>query len=217
MTHKKAIAVNAVAFLFTKHFLFFAFNMKNLIGFLLLSSLIFTGCKREYAFVQPAKVDVFEQKQRVKIVNPAVAQKSFSVENEDEISHESIRQEAKLDLPISILKTEPTQEKKPLIGGGKKKKKQVQSRQSPTFLERLFPNQQLKKTQKEPTKKKKKKPFRRYGTMIPTGFVFLGIAVLLSLININGLALLFGVAAIFFLYLGIRKLLRKKRRREIFR
>jgi Flp pilus assembly protein TadB len=84
-------------------------------------------------------------------------------------------------------------------------------------MEKLFPNQQVKETQKRPVKKKKKKSFKRWGTMIPSGFVFLGIAILLSLININGLALLFGVAAILFLFLGFRKLLRRKRRRDIFR
>ncbi len=190
--------------------------MKKLFGFLLLSSLAFTGCKRENVLVQPAKIEVFERTKREKTLDQAVGQNTSLAEIEDETSPVSVNQVAKLDLPLSTLTAKPPQEKKPLLGGGKKKrKKQVQSRQNSTFLERLFPNKQLKQTQKEPTKKKK--PLKRWGTMIPTGVVFLGIAILLSLININGLALLFGVAAIFFLYLGIRKLLRKRRRREIFR
>ncbi|MDP5140942.1 MAG: hypothetical protein NWP83_10805 [Spirosomaceae bacterium] len=191
--------------------------MKKILGFLLLSSLLFTSCKREYALVQPAKVDVFEQKQRIRPVNIQSTPKILeSVINEVKFAALPIEETTQTTVEATVT-NQPTQEKKPLIGGGKKKKKQVKRGQNGTFLEKIFQNQQFKKTQKEPVKKKKKKPFRRYGTMIPTGFLFLGIAILLSLIPLNGLALLFGMASILFLYLGFRKLLRKKRRRELFR
>lgn len=210
--------MNAVAFLLLNLSKNFAdFYMKKLLGFLLLSSLIFFGCKREYAFVQPAQADIFVQKQRVRTPNQDANPKLTVLETKEVTSGEIVKDEIFPDALPVMIENYPAQNQKPLFGGGKKKRKQVQNRQGGTFMEKLFPNQQVKETQKRPVKKKKKKSFKRWGTMIPSGFVFLGIAILLSLININGLALLFGVAAILFLFLGFRKLLRRKRRRDIFR
>jgi hypothetical protein len=214
---EEAIAVNAVAFLLanlprnSRRF-----YMKKLLSFLFLSSLIFTGCKREYAFVQPAKVDDFVQGQRVRIPNQGASLKLTSLEIKDVPLGRIVTDEVILEASLAAIENHLTQNQKPLFDGGKKKKSQVQSRQGGTFMEKLFPNQRVKETQKRPVKKKKKS-FKRWGTMIPTGLAFLGIAILLSLISINGLALLFGVAAILFLFLGFRKLLRRNRRRDIFR
>ncbi|MFT6206084.1 MAG: hypothetical protein ACJA1O_003711 [Spirosomataceae bacterium] len=180
--------------------------MKKLLGFLLLSSFIFTSCKREYAFVQPAQVDIFVQKQRVRTPNQDANPILTLLETKEVTPAEIVMDEIIPEASLLVIENYLPQNQK-----------QVQRRQGGTFMEKLFPNQQVKETQKRPVKNKKKKPFKRWGTMIPSGFIFLGIAILLSLININGLALLFGVAAILFLFLGFKKLLRRKRRRDIFR
>lgn len=188
--------------------------MKKLFGFILLSSTLLTGCKREYAFVQPAQVDVFVQKQRVRSLPQSTNTELILPETKGVKSIETDADEITLDAVTLVLENQSAPIQKPVLKGGKKNVKQVQNR---TLAEKYFLNQQVKEIQKREVKKKKKKPIKRWGTMIPTGFIFLGIAILLSIINLNGLALLFGVAAILFLFLGFRKLFRKKRRREIFR
>jgi hypothetical protein len=190
--------------------------MKKILGFLFLSSFTFTSCKHEYAFIQPAQADDFVQRQRVRIPNQGANFKSTLLEIKEVPVGGIATDEVIPEALLGTIENHPTQNQKPSFGGGKKKKSQVQSRQGGTLMEKLFPNQQVKEKQKRPIKKKKKS-FKRWGTTIPTGLAFLGIAILLSLISINGLALLFGVAAILFLFLGFRKLLRRKRRRDIFR
>lgn len=188
--------------------------MTKHLSILIVCSLFFASCKREYAFVQPAKVDVFAQKQRIRVTQQEEVSKLTLSENKKNTSAEIAMIEVVSEVLPYAVEPELAQQQKPIFRG---KKKQVQNNSEATFLRKIFPNKELKQTQKKPVKKKKKKTFKRLGTMIPTGFVFLGIAILLSLININGLALLFGVAAILFLFLGFKKLLRKKRRRDIFR
>lgn len=183
---------------------------------LLLALPFFTACKREYALVQPAKPDFFVQKQRAKANKEAFL--ASPIENKKEVINEIFKVEALPDNYAVLENEEMTQlaSQKPIIGGGKKKRQQVQRRSAATFLKQVFPNQQLKETPKKHVKKKKKKRVR-WNSMIPAGFIFLGIAILLAFINLNGLALLFGVASILFLFLGFKKLFRKKRRRSIFK
>jgi hypothetical protein len=52
---------------------------------------------------------------------------------------------------------------------------------------------------------------------IYTGLIIFGIAILLALVSLNSLSLLFGLAAILFLYLGFKSYFRKQRRRDFFR
>ena len=68
-----------------------------------------------------------------------------------------------------------------------------------------------------------KKLFKRNPKEVPlnstiyTGLIIFGIAILLALVSLNSLSLLFGLAAILFLYLGFKKYFRKQRRRDFFR
>lgn len=73
------------------------------------------------------------------------------------------------------------------------------------------------KTKAKPKKKplKKNKNWRKMGSNLVIGFVFLGIAVGLSLLHLGALAILFGLASIIFLILGIKKAFRLKRKRII--
>lgn len=182
---------------------------------LLLTLPFFTACKREYARVQPAKPDFFVQKQRTAVkkeIAPIAVDEPKIIESEtpgviEALPTKSVNVETD-DFPDLVAQ-------KPLFGGGKKKH-QIEKRGVANFLEKVFPNQQLKETPKKQVKKKKKRR-TRWNPMIPAGFIFLGIAILLALINLNGLALLFGVASILFLFFGFKKLFRKKRRRSIFK
>lgn len=61
----------------------------------------------------------------------------------------------------------------------------------------------------------KRKPVPLNST-IYTGFIILGIAILLALFSLSSLSLLFGVASIIFLYLGFKKYFRRKKWRDIF-
>jgi len=68
-----------------------------------------------------------------------------------------------------------------------------------------------------------KKFFKRNPKEVPlnstiyTGLIIFGIAILLALVSLNSLSLLFGLAAILFLYLGFKSYFRKQRRRDFFR
>jgi hypothetical protein len=68
-----------------------------------------------------------------------------------------------------------------------------------------------------------KKLFKRNPKEVPlnstiyTGLIIFGIAILLALVSLNSLSLLFGLAAILFLYLGFKSYFRKQRRRDFFR
>jgi hypothetical protein len=51
------------------------------------------------------------------------------------------------------------------------------------------------------------------GSNLLIGVMFLGIAIILSIIHLPTLALLFGVASILFLIFGLKKIFRKRNRR----
>lgn len=182
--------------------------MTKNIGLLLLVASLITSCKRQYAFVQPAKVDVFAQKQR----STQVTRKSEKVLTKIKVKEQITETEE-----VTFLE-EIQIERTPLVGKSSIPQPEYKNKIiSESLTINSAANQQIDQTQKRPVKKKRKKNFKRWNNMIPSGLIFLGIAILLSLINLNGLALLFGVASIIFLFFGIKKLLRKKRRREIFR
>ncbi|MDZ7933875.1 MAG: hypothetical protein U5M51_02665 [Emticicia sp.] len=94
----------------------------------------------------------------------------------------------------------------------RKNRRNVNQKQG-TFIQKIFPNQTL---QDKKTAKKRQKPVPLNST-IYTGFIILGIAILLALLSLGSLSLLFGVASILFLYIGFKAYFRKKRRRDIFR
>lgn len=183
--------------------------MKQLTLFIL-SLITFTSCRKEFAsFQKSPNINYAAKKTPIEIplevVKPeqpnliASTQNSFTFTE----SKEAFQSE---NNEISTQNTQINDD------GGRKKRKKISKKQE-TFFEKIFPNQHSKDKK---TLKKRRKPVPLNST-IYTGFIILGIAILLALVSLNSLSLLFGVAAILFLYLGFKKYFRKKRRRDIFR
>lgn len=183
--------------------------MKKL-TFLLLAFTLLVSCRKEFAsFQKTPNINYAAQKKpaeiSLEIIKPeqsnliATTQDSYAFTEPNEV----------FQLENNEINTQNTQINN---DGGRKKRKNVSKKQE-TFFEKIFPNQH---TNDKKTVKKRRKPVPLNST-IYTGFIILGIAILLALVSLNSLSLLFGVAAIFFLYLGFKKYFRRKKRRDIFR
>jgi cation transport ATPase len=83
-----------------------------------------------------------------------------------------------------------------------------------TILEKK-PNFQKEKPSKK--KKKRKKRNSVFNDGVKIGIVFLVIAILLSFLHITQLVILFGLASVIFLYLGLKKYMRRNRLKNIFK
>lgn len=183
--------------------------MKNL-TLLLLTLTLFTSCRKEFAsFQKSSNINYAAKKKNIEIPievinteqpNPIASTQDYYVFVE----------------PIDVFRlgsSKQTTQKIQISDDGGRKKQKNTSKKLETFFEKKFPSQRTKDTK---ISKKRQKPVE-LNSSIYTGFIILGIAILLSLVSLNSLSLLFGVAAILFLYLGFKKYFRKKRRRDIFR
>lgn len=75
-----------------------------------------------------------------------------------------------------------------------------------------------KTTEKEkPKKKKNKKKKVRFNDGLKIGTIFLVIAIIMGIFSLTQLTLLFGLVSILFLYFGLKKYYRQRRRRNIFK
>jgi cation transport ATPase len=83
-----------------------------------------------------------------------------------------------------------------------------------TILEKK-PNFQKEKPAKK--KKKRKKRNSVFNDGVKIGIVFLVIAILLSFLHITQLVILFGLVSVIFLYLGLKKYMRRNRLKNIFK
>lgn len=183
--------------------------MKKL-TFLLLTFTLLASCRKEFASFQKSPN-----------INYTTKKKSIEIPLED-IKPEQPNLIASTQ--DSYIFTEPNEvfqsERNDIVSqkaqisddGGRKKRKNVSTKQE-TFFEKIFPSQHIKDKK---TVKKRRKPVPLNST-IYTGLVILGIAILLALVSLNSLSILFGFASLFFLYLGLKKYFRRKRRRDIFR
>jgi hypothetical protein len=181
--------------------------MKQL-TFLFLSLTVFSSCRKDFAYFQKSKDLTYSQKKN--IISPKI---EFS-------ATEPILTASIDDSPVFIEKTETFssktivfETKNTLWDGGRKKRNKKHNVSQGTFIEKTFPNQ----THKDKKATKKRRNTIPFNSSIYTGFIVLGIAILLALVSLNSLSLLFGLAAIIFLYLGFKRYFRKKRRRDIFR
>lgn len=179
--------------------------MKKL-TFLLLAFTLLVSCRKEFAsFQKSPNINYTTQKKSivipVEVTQPEPPTLIASIQDTEPIE-------------VFRLETNETTTRKPQINDdGRRKKQKNVSKKEETFFEKIFPSQHTK--DKKPTKKRRKPvPFN---SNIYTGFIILGIAILLALVSLNSLSLLFGVAAILFLYLGFKKYFRRKKRRDIFR
>lgn len=181
--------------------------MKKL-TFLLLAFILLVSCRKEFAsFQKSPKVNYTSQKKSIEI---PVEITQHEQPNLIASTHDSYTE------PIKVFRLETNEaiiQKQQIHDDGRRKKRKNISKKQETFFEKIFPNQH---TKDKKTVEKRRKPVPLNST-IYTGFIILGIAILLALVSLNSLSLLFGVAAILFLYLGFKKYFRKKRRRDIFR
>ena len=184
--------------------------MKQL-TFLFLAFVLFSSCRKDFAHFQQSKSLVYSHPPKTitpeLIIAPNETPLMASVD-------ESPMFLAETDsfLPTAIA-TETAKIAPNDDDGRRRKKKKNINQSNGTFFERLFPNQ-VSKNKKLTKKKRNPVPIN---STITTGFIILGIAILLALISLNSLSLLFGLAAIIFLYLGFKRYFRKKQRRNIFR
>ncbi len=181
--------------------------MKKL-TFLFLSFTLLVSCRKEFAsFQKSPNINYTSPKKSiaipVRITQPAPS--ALIASTQDSFTE-----------PIKVFGLETNEaiiQKQQIQDDGRRKNRKNISRKQETFFEKVFPNQH---TKDKKTVKKRRKPVPLSST-IYTGFIILGIAILLALVSLNSLSLLFGVASILFLYLGFKKYFRKKRRRDIFR
>lgn len=68
------------------------------------------------------------------------------------------------------------------------------------------------KKAKEKKKRKRRRFWRKTGSNLFIGFFFLGVAVVLTLVHLESLAALFGLASILFLFFGLKKFFKKRNR-----
>lgn len=185
---------------------------------LLLSALAFTfffaSCNRQFATVQPTKLENFSAKKNVISTPDVFTIEPLNLTATTASVGEAFSGNTASDLPIVKMPDESHVLTKSTMRNRVEAvpiRAFKNSKENPVFSKKSGVKEVKKIT------KKKKKLFNRTNTLIPGGLVLLGVAILLSLVNLTGLALLFGAASILFLYLGIRKMMRKNRRRKIFK
>ncbi len=183
--------------------------MKKL-TFLLLAFTLLVSCRKQFASFQKSPNIVYTTKKKpieipLEIIQPkqsnitASTQDSYDFAKQSRVFGSETNEAIILNLSVND-------------DGGRKRRKKVSKNQE-TFFEKVFPNQTHNDKK---VVKKRRKPVS-FNSTIYSGFVILGIAILLALVSLSSLSLLFGVAAIIFLYLGFRKYFRKIQRRNIFR
>lgn len=175
---------------------------------LFFSVTLFSSCKKEFATFQQSKSVTYSQpnknielKKTIAPIEPILF--TSTVHSPNNLSKSK----------LIISRNLENKAEKEIWDKGKKKKQTTINRGGGTFLQKLFPNQ-TQKNNKTATKRKNPVPLN---STIYTGFIILGIAILLALLSLNSLSLLFGLASIIFLYLGFKWYFRKKNRRKIFR
>ncbi len=177
--------------------------------FFVFALLIFSSCRKDFASFQKSPNLSYSHKSSS--TNEALMRTPIepilmaSVENLPVISDK---------VETYSFRTIKIEGKNTSLNNGRKRRnrKNVEKREG-TFIQKIFPSQTHNNKK---TIQKRRKPVPLNST-IYTGFVILGIAILLSLISLSSLSLLFGVAAIIFLYFGFKKYFRKIQRRNIFR
>ncbi len=178
--------------------------------FSLLSLLVFSSCKKDFAYFQKSRESTYLHKKN-------------SIKTESKIAPIEPNLTASVDnsliiLPkINVFSPDKTEfdTKKIFWNDDRKKrrKKKNMGSSKESFIEKIFPNQGHKD---QKSTKKRQNPVTLNST-IYTGFVILGIAIVLALVSLNSLSLLFGFASIILLYFGFKRFFRKKQRRDIFR
>lgn len=174
------------------------------------SLIVFTSCRKDFASFQKSPNLSYSRQHSVQKSEISIdLTKPILVASVDE---SPLFLEQKEIFFAKISENEPNKSSWDDDRRKRKNRKNVSQRKG-TFIQKIFPN--LTYNDKKVVKKHRK-PVPLNST-IYTGFIILGIAIILALLSFGSLSLLFGVASIIFLYLGFKAYFRKKRRRDIFR
>lgn len=175
---------------------------------LLFFLLLFSSCRKDFAYFQKTQVLTYSHPKKnisvEKTITPLEPNLLVSIDDSPFFPN-------KLEIKSPSQGFENSKNNTWDNGRTKRKKRRSVSQKNGSFIDKIFPN-----SAKKHTKHKRSNP-QLMSPTIATGFVILGIAILLALFALNSLSLLFGLASIVFLYLGFRRYFRKKNRRKIFR
>ncbi|AFK04561.1 hypothetical protein Emtol_3432 [Emticicia oligotrophica DSM 17448] len=163
--------------------------------------LIISSCKKEFAHFQKSNYSTNDYS-----IKPIISQPELLVSNEMEsISSRNFTKETVIENPqIPFIKEEIN----------KNRVKNVKYRSKVLIVKPSFDSK--KYSQNSTFKSLKAKPVP-LNSAIYTGFIFLAIAISLSLLSLQTLSILFGIASIFMLYIGFKRYFRRRKWREIFR
>ncbi|MFN3782513.1 MAG: hypothetical protein ACK4R6_01225 [Spirosomataceae bacterium] len=167
------------------------------------------GCKRQMAVFSyhPESYPVSEKKQKAISNSPKIERSDVIPAIKENILSEEV-------LPVQAFQIESTEQKvQDWPKFNRKKKEKVSKRQEPTYKKPFA----IFQKQEKPEKRKKVLQNSFFNDQVKIGGLFLGGAIILSLFNLTGLALLFGVAALLLLFVGFKKYFRRQRRKRAFR
>lgn len=178
---------------------------KNII--LALFALTLVSCHKKLAFFQPGK-SVNYHSQKIPSLSQSFPETDTYISPDQTEFIASIEEnfEFKPNHPIEIVdsKTEIITLKKPEI------EKILISKFSSS--EKIISDKLVEKNTL-----KRKKLYPLFNDNLKIGLVFLVIAAILALFSLNQLVLIFGLASLVFLYLGLKKYYRRKRIKSIFK
>lgn len=178
---------------------------KNII--LVLLALVLVSCHKKLAFFQPSKSPNYHS-EKIPSLSQNFPETEFYSDNtlpesiassEDSPEFFLNQNTAIQNINETTINTSPLEEitaKKPSMG--KSKFSVLKNNDSENFI-------------------KRKKLYPAFNDNLKIGFVFLVIAAILALFHLNQLVLIFGLASLVFLYLGLKKYYRRKRIKSIFR
>jgi hypothetical protein len=183
--------------------------MKHL-TLLLFFCTVFSACKKDFAHFQQSTYSSYSQSKTTVIPTPDISSPNSSLSASLDNSTVIFSAKSQVSEPTIELETNEfalTNE------GNKKTKTSTTKRQKSHFL-KVFPSKKHQNSKRIFEIRRKPVPLN---SSIYTGFIILGIAVVLALVSLESLSLLFGLAAIVLLYIGFKKYFRRKKWRDIFR
>jgi hypothetical protein len=177
------------------------FFMTKIHLFAILALFSLNSCKSNYALFQESSQVIVPRKIEKKLAFEAKAIEGIQAE----VAHSDIETEMERVIPkVPLFFKKPSVDNPRVI--------------IPKFVkEETVEKMSFKPgpTDKEKRKKQRKRRnfWRQIGSNMLIGVVFLGVAVVMSIIHLQTLALLFGIASILFLIFGLKKIFKKRNRR----
>lgn len=173
--------------------------------FLFLLLVFFSSCRTQQGFFQESSLETYYPTSNSRISTAPIApleKKDLKIKAVKKSLPKIEQKEVYLPIPISKETLNDTFQEKHL------------EVIAPTPNESYF-LPQIEKDEKP--KKKNNNKFRQVSFNVFIGFFFLGLAILLAILELGSLSILFALASIIFLYLGFKKLWKKRRRKQRFK